>query len=205
MQGPEIKRHPRRDAEIHEVSKAVELSTEARSAFEEPCHPPVDAVEHRRKYDCINRPFERAFCGKANRRQPCAERKQGDDVRYHGAHRNGAEAAGPSRRSMLKRGAQGISHIHNIAGWAPISQLHSRLRRLGPLRQVPLPFTHIPMQQYRRLLYKSSSRGYRWFLCRRADIVALTSAISRDRSSHAVGHDPAKQVAATSDRRLHAA
>src|SRR5215468_4833114 len=141
MQGPEIKRHPRRDAEIHEVSKAVELGAEARSAFEKPRHPPVDAVEHSREYDCINRPFERAFCGKSNRRQPRAKRKQGDDVRYHGAHRNSAEAAGPSRRPMLKRGAQGISHIHNIAGWAPISQPHSRLPQI---RSVPLLFTPYP-------------------------------------------------------------
>ena len=95
VQSPEIEDQRRRDAEIDEVGKAVELGAEARGALEEPRQPAVDAVEDCGEHDGREREIVALLERHADRGEPRAQREQRDDVRHQRAHRDEPEALPP--------------------------------------------------------------------------------------------------------------
>src|SRR5262245_47595492 len=135
MQSPEIEDQRRGYPEIHEIGKAIEFSTEARSAFEHPCDASIDSVQQCGKHNRRQRQIKLVLHRYPNCGQSRTQSEQGNKIWKQCTNGDRLKAAAKWRRSRVERRKD---HDHNIVasrhtrhGTEPIS--------CGLVNELPAP------------------------------------------------------------------
>src|SRR5262252_9159976 len=103
MQSPEIEDQRRGHTKIHEIGKAIEFSTESRSAFEHSRDTPIDSIQQCGEHDRRQSQVELILNCQTDRGKARTQGEESNKIWQQRANGNRLKAATKRRRRWVKR------------------------------------------------------------------------------------------------------